>query len=115
MSIVAVGSTRTSQRVARSTSRRPSISISSCIPPAIWLSSASTSLPELRMSNTSRATAYARARVGGRGAGLLAQPERERGPGTVDELVGDDRGDDLPPQPVAVHLLPIALRERSGK
>ena len=52
---------RTSQRVARSTSRRPSISIRSAVPASIRLSSASTSSQNERISNTSRATANARA------------------------------------------------------
>ena len=52
---------RTSQRVARSTSRRPSISISSWVCAAILLSSSSTAVQNERISNTSRATANARA------------------------------------------------------
>ena len=62
---IARGLARTSQRVARSTSRRPSISISSCVWASTWLSSASTADQNERMSNTSRATAYARARIDG--------------------------------------------------
>jgi hypothetical protein len=51
------GFVRTSQRVARSTSRRPSISIVSWVSASTQLSSASTADQNERMSKTSRATA----------------------------------------------------------
>ena len=51
------GFDRTSQRVARSTSLRPSISMAICVSAATWLSSSSTADQNERMSNTSRATA----------------------------------------------------------
>jgi hypothetical protein len=59
----------------------------------------------------------ARRRVGAgqnrrRRAGLLAQAEGKRGAAPVDKLVGDHRGDDLPPQAVAPHLRPVALGQR---
>src|SRR5205085_1446885 len=51
----------------------------------------------------------------GRGPGLLPQAERERGAGTVDELVGDDGRDDLPPQTVVAHLRAVALGKWLGE
>ena len=40
------------------------------------------------------------------------QAEHERRPGAVDELVGDDRDDDLAAQAVAAHLAGVALGQR---
>ena len=46
------------------------------------------------------------------GSGLLAEPERECRAGPIDELVGDDGGDDLAPQAVASHPRAVSLRKR---
>ena len=110
---IARGLARTSQRVARSTRRRPSISIVSWTWRSTWLSSASTSRPE-----RAHVEDLARDRVGAREYRRAARrsPRRsrkdERRARAVDELVGDDGRDDLAAQPVRAHLVAVALGQR---
>jgi hypothetical protein len=53
--------------------------------------------------------------LGGAGAGLLGQPVGERHPGAVNELVGDDRGDQLAAQAMVADVLGEALGQRRGE
>ena len=50
--------------------------------------------------------------LGAPSAGLLGQAERERHPGTIDQLVGDDRRDQLPAQAVRCDLVGVAVAQR---
>jgi hypothetical protein len=65
----------TSHRVALSTRRRPSISISSCTAASTRLSRSSTSPQKERIANTSRPTANPRARLAG--AAPVSSPRRK--------------------------------------
>jgi hypothetical protein len=98
---IAPGFARASHRVERSTSRRPSISIVELGPRVDAVVERLDRGPEL-----AHAEHLARDRVGAReieaGAPVSSmQAERERRPGSVDELVGHDGRDDLAAQPVA--------------
>ena len=109
---IARGLERTSQRVARSTRRRPSISIASCALGSDLVVERLDLAPErAHLEHLTRDRVRAREYRRGR-AGLLAEPERERGAGAIDELIGDDGRDDLPAQPVRAHLVAVALGQR---
>ncbi len=66
-----------------------------------------------RSPNTSRTTTYARSTSAARGGRLLDHPEDERDAAPVDRLVDQDRGDDVPAQPVLGHPARRSAR-RSG-
>ena len=104
-----------SQRDARSTSRRPSSSRSICTA-ASQLVVEVLDLPPERPHLEDLARARVRARdLRRRRARLLVQPERERRAAAVQHVVHHLGGHDLAAQPVRAHLLAEALGQRRGE
>ena len=109
------GRLRSSQRVARSTRRRASSSISICaarVDLEVERLDVGPQSPHVEdvAGDCVRARDVRRAR-----ARVLLQAEHEGAAGAVDDPVGHPRGDDLAPQPVPLEPVGEALRQRRGE